>query len=284
MINTNSSKGLQNLSFKQGLTQMEKVKCALDQVGPLSDRELSELTDIPRHLLPARRGELVKLGVVKRLKSAYDTETRQTVDVWATASYIDRIMTQRSAEAVKQILAKSEAQISKVIVGGLFCLAVFIIITKPVDAHTIVKKTIVQSPYTKVRVPPTTPTPTVHIQEQKTPTKYVAKITQTTEKLAVKDIVCRYFGDQCELASAVFFAESGLRCEAVGDGALAYFQDGVEYGKSYGVAQIRHLPGRPDPSTLLDCESNIKHAYGMYKAQGFRPWSAYNNGSYLKYL
>jgi len=298
MINTNSSRSLANLSFKDGMTQMERVKCALDQAGPLSDRELSELTDIPRHLLPARRGELVKLGIVKRLKSAYDTETRQTVDVWATTSYIDRIMTQRSAEAVKQILAKSEAQISQVITGGLFCLAIFLISAKPSSAMTVVQKTTIVSKYSIVQPslqPKKTPTPTVRvpsnkgsltgrIQEQNMRGRYVASIIQTPEKLAVKQIVCQYFGDQCEVATAIFFAESGLRCEAVGDGGLAYVQNGVEYGKSYGVAQIRHLVGRPDPSTLLDCEKNVEYAHHLYERSGFYPWSAFTSGAYQKYL
>lgn len=281
MINQNSSRAFGSITFKQGFTQMEKVKFALEQVGPLSDRELSEVTGIPRHLVPARRGELVKLGVVKRLKSAYDSETRQTVDVWATDAYMDKLETRRACEAVKAILARSERQISKVVAGGLFCLAIFIFSGVQTHAHTVIKKTTITTRFAQgVLKPSTTPTPTIRIQDP----KYTAKITQTPEKNAVKELVCKYFGNQCEIATAIFFAESGLRCEAVGDGGLAYFQDGVEYGKSYGVAQIRHLPGRPDPGTLLDCESNIRHAYGMWQAQGWNPWSAYKNGAYQKYL
>jgi len=88
----------------------------------------------------------------------------------------------------------------------------------------------------------------------------------------------------CKTAIAIFKAESGLRCEAVGDGHIAFIKNGIEYGKSYGIAQIRHLEGRPSPDKLLDCQFNINHAYGMYKAQGWKPWSAYKSGAYKRFL
>lgn len=79
-------------------------------------------------------------------------------------------------------------------------------------------------------------------------------------------------------------AESGLRCEAVGDHKIAYVKDGIEYGKSYGLLQIRHLPGRPDPSVLLNCTENLKYAYAIFKKQGnFSAWSAYKNNAYKKF-
>ena len=83
---------------------------------------------------------------------------------------------------------------------------------------------------------------------------------------------------------AILRAESGLRCDAVGDKHQVFTRQGKEYGKSYGPAQIRHLPGRPDPNTLLDCVENLGYAYRIWQRQGFNPWSAYKNKSYQKYL
>lgn len=277
MINPNSSHAYERISFSQGMTQVEKVKHILDLCGPQSDRELSEKTGIPRHLLPARRGQLVKLGSVRRLKSIYDQVTRQTVDVWATVEQVDKIESKKASVAVRQVLARAQRDVAQIVAGGLFSLVLFVTIGSNVEAAKITKKTVVRTSYASVTSTLTaTPTPT--------PKKTINPPVLNRDKQEIKNLVCRYFGKDCQIASAVFFAESGLRCEAVGDGSLAYTQDGIEYGKSYGVAQIRHLPGRPDPSTLLDCESNIRHAYGMWKSQGWGPWSAFTNGAYLNYL
>ncbi len=277
MINPNSSHAYERISFNQGITQVEKVKYILDVCGPQSDRELSEKTGIPRHLLPARRGQLVKLGAVKRLKSVYDQVTRQTVDVWATVEQVEKMESKKASVAVLQVMAKAQKDVTQIVAGGLFSLVMFLFIGPNAEAAKITRKTVVRTSYAQVAsTPTTTPTPT--------PKKATNSPVLNRDKQEIKNLVCRYFGKDCQIASAVFFAESGLRCEAVGDGSLAYTQDGIEYGKSYGVAQIRHLPGRPDPSTLLDCESNIKHAYGMWKSQGWGPWSAFTNGAYLNYL
>lgn len=100
----------------------------------------------------------------------------------------------------------------------------------------------------------------------------------------VEQKVCEIFGTDCRIALAICRAESGCREEAVGDGHLTFFKDGVEYGKSYGVFQIRHLPGRPAPEDLLNAEINIRKAYDMYKVQGWGPWSVFTSGRYLQYL
>ncbi|OPY28330.1 MAG: hypothetical protein A4E31_00846 [Methanomassiliicoccales archaeon PtaU1.Bin030] len=46
-------------------TQKQLILNALAEHGPLCDRELSELTGVPSHLVPARRGELLKAEVIK---------------------------------------------------------------------------------------------------------------------------------------------------------------------------------------------------------------------------
>ncbi len=98
-------------------------------------------------------------------------------------------------------------------------------------------------------------------------------------------MIAEVFGRDAKIATAVFKAESGLRCNAVGDGHLR-FGDTL-YGASYGVAQIRKLSptdGRPSVDQLLDCRTNIEFARKMQLAQGFKPWSVFTSGRYLQYL
>lgn len=85
-----------------------------------------------------------------------------------------------------------------------------------------------------------------------------------------------YFGNDWKIAYAVARAESGLRCNAVGDTGLN--------PSSYGVFQIRAFTTRPPVEDLLDCEKNVAYAAQMQKWQGWSPWSAYTNGSYLNFL
>jgi len=63
--------------------------------------------------------------------------------------------------------------------------------------------------------------------------------------------------------------ESGGRAEAVGDD---YPIAGV-YAPSYGLFQIRGLPGRPKKEQLLDPEFNVKYAADMWRKQKWQPWS-----------
>lgn len=92
------------------------------------------------------------------------------------------------------------------------------------------------------------------------------------------------FGSEATLAKSVFKAESGLRCEAEGDTDLQFTRNGIVYGASYGIAQIRYLPGRPTPAQLKDCKFAIKYAKQLRDKQGFGIWSQYSNGEYKKFL
>jgi len=112
----------------------------------------------------------------------------------------------------------------------------------------------------------------------------IREVTKIVPKSDIEALICQYFTDNCDVAIAVARCESGLRDHAVGDHAIAYIQDGVEYGKSYGVFQIRSLPGRPEPEKLLDPSFNVQYAYNLYKRSGFTPWSAYTNDCYLAFL
>lgn len=100
----------------------------------------------------------------------------------------------------------------------------------------------------------------------------------------IENKILEKFGEDGEIALAVARCESGLRPGAIGDGHLTYTKDGVEYGKSYGLFQIRHLEGRPSPEQLLDADYNIEYAYNLYMRSGFGPWSAYTNLCYKNFL
>ncbi len=84
-------------------------------------------------------------------------------------------------------------------------------------------------------------------------------------------LVQKYFPkDQWANAMKVMQGESGGRADAVGDN---YPIKGQTI-PSYGLFQIRALPGRPKPEVLLNPEENVKYAANLYKAQGWKPWTA----------
>lgn len=88
-----------------------------------------------------------------------------------------------------------------------------------------------------------------------------------------------------DTAVAIAKAESGLRADAVGDGHITFWENGVLKGMSCGVFQIRVIGNRPDCETLKNPDFNIEYAAGMYEAQGhFGAWSAFTNSSYLRHL
>mgnify|MGYP001582553883 CR=1 FL=1 len=86
----------------------------------------------------------------------------------------------------------------------------------------------------------------------------------------VSDLIKKYFPkDQWQNALAVAKGESGLNPGAIGDN---YSIRGQTI-PSYGVFQIRGLPGRPPKEQLLDPEQNIKYAANLFASQGWRPWT-----------
>lgn len=49
-----------------------------------------------------------------------------------------------------------------------------------------------------------------------------------------------------------------------------------------GIFQINSVHDKQiSPEDALDCYKNIDYAYNMWKVQGWNPWYAYKNGSYL---
>jgi len=100
---------------------------------------------------------------------------------------------------------------------------------------------------------------------------------------AVRAEASKYSGWNVNLMVAISKAESNCRAEARGDGHLTYQKNGRAYGYSVGVFQIRILEGREHCDTY-DLSINVKCAYNIYKGQGYKAWSVYNNGKYKKHL
>jgi hypothetical protein len=101
-------------------------------------------------------------------------------------------------------------------------------------------------------------------------------MSHSVDSSSVTELICNVFGKNCKIALAIAKAESGLRCDAIGDGSLN--------PKSYGLFQIRAFWNRPPPEKLLDCYENIKYAHEIFNYSGWSPWSAYTNGSYKNHL
>ena len=82
---------------------------------------------------------------------------------------------------------------------------------------------------------------------------------------------------------AIMRAESGCDPNVTDDTSLTFIQNGRTYGYSVSLFQVRILPGREhcdghDPATNIAC------AYHVWKSQGYKAWSVYTSGKYLKYL
>lgn len=81
----------------------------------------------------------------------------------------------------------------------------------------------------------------------------------------VENLIASYDWDW-DSVLAIVDCESGGNPEAVGDTTTEY--------SSYGLFQIRALPGRPDPDWLKVPANNIEYAYGLWnETQSFnRHW------------
>ena len=97
--------------------------------------------------------------------------------------------------------------------------------------------------------------------------------------VTIEEKIKSVFGADSEKALKIARCESQLNHLAVGDHKIAYVKDGKEYGKSYGVFQIRSLPGRPEPTELFDRDFNIEYAYQVYQRQGWDAWMWCSNNS-----
>jgi hypothetical protein len=110
---------------------------------------------------------------------------------------------------------------------------------------------------------------------------YEAQLDQRHPLTAYQQYTCLKFGPACRIALAIQRAENPEgKCETYhynSDGTLdwGYFQINTVHLKRPGL-NLRDL---------LDCRANIDFAYQLYaERQSFAAWSAYNNGTYRKYL
>lgn len=84
------------------------------------------------------------------------------------------------------------------------------------------------------------------------------------------NLIKEYFPEEeVKNAYQVMLGESGGNPQAVGD----QYPIGGVYAPSYGLFQIRGLPGRPSSKELLNPEFNVQYAANMFKNQGWRPWT-----------
>ena len=126
--------------------------------------------------------------------------------------------------------------------------------------------------------PDPTPTPEPTIEPTPAPTASPAGTDYATVTLPRRDenwdaLLQAHFGTSWQTAKAVMTCESGGNANAIGDRSLVYWVAGKLFGYSIGLFQIRQLPGRPSTEQLLNPEFNIQHAAGMWRAQGWKPWT-----------
>lgn len=108
-------------------------------------------------------------------------------------------------------------------------------------------------------------------------------------KQLVANDPCRLVYDYTEWDARVMYgvckAESKGKVDAVGDTTLTYVQNGVTYGMSCGMLQVRVLPGRNITcEDMHNPENNVAKAFEIWKAQSYTAWSMYTNGKYLDYI
>ena len=116
---------------------------------------------------------------------------------------------------------------------------------------------------------PSAPTPTIPIPTTAT----IKPERQHISDQNIEQEICDVFGPDCRVAIAIAKAESGLNCNAVSP------------TNDHGVFQLNavHMP-KFNGKSPYDCKANIEVAYRIFKEQGFGPWAAYTNKSFLKFL
>lgn len=100
---------------------------------------------------------------------------------------------------------------------------------------------------------------------------------------AVRAEVAKYNGWDVATITAIAQAESSCRVDALGDTALKYSQNGREYGYSVGVLQVRILPGR-EHCEGFNLETNVACAHKIWQSQGYKAWTCFTNGKYLRFM
>ena len=122
-----------------------------------------------------------------------------------------------------------------------------------------------------------------HVIQENTVTPIVTSTVPTCDSFDA--LITENFGaENLITAKAVMKAESSCRVDAVGDGHITYVQDGITYGMSCGLWQIRYLPGRPSCEEMKDPVKSTAYAATLFKANGWKPWAAWSTGAYLRFM
>lgn len=113
------------------------------------------------------------------------------------------------------------------------------------------------------------------------PSPQPAKPTPIAHPIGCENYVTIYekhFGSKAATFLRIAKAESGCNPRAVGDTHLTYTQNGVLYGMSCGMLQVRFLPGRPTCSEMQNPDANAAYAAMLYASGGFGHWTVCNKG------
>ena len=122
-------------------------------------------------------------------------------------------------------------------------------------------------------------------------------VVEEVKPLTLEQHVEHIFGDNSEVALAVFKHESGLNltlthynCRYVSEKTGKTYSTTCKKGDKYkswsvdcGIAQI-NTKGQVCPANLLNLEGNMKAVERIYKEQGIRAWVSYTSGAYKKFL
>lgn len=139
------------------------------------------------------------------------------------------------------------------------------------------------------------------IKQEIATTTPIVEIVNTSNKYGLdvryEKMIKDAFGKDGELMVAVAIAESTqYNTNAINYNCEYTRADGSKYSTSCkkedrknawsvdcGILQINQR-GQTCDEEMFDPEKNIAKGVEIYKSQGLRAWSAYNNGSYKKYL
>jgi len=167
---------------------------------------------------------------------------------------------------------EGNSSIKAIIAGAI--LALILTLALNLNHHQLLKATTAPkaqaaSPTVKRLKAPSAPTQTI-------PVPTTATIKPERQHISDQNIeqeICDVFGPDCRVAIAIAKAESGLNCNAVSP------------TNDHGVFQLNavHMP-KFNGKSPYDCKANIEVAYRIFKEQGFGPWAAYTNKSFLKFL
>ena len=115
---------------------------------------------------------------------------------------------------------------------------------------------------------------TVEVRVQPSPKNASSQVAGRCEEF--REIVEKYPWNS-KIMLAIMRAESGCNPRSDNTGLN---RDG---SNDKGLFQINSIHGFSD-AERLDPIRNIEIAFKIWQSQGYRAWSAYNNGSYLKFI